>query len=251
MSVALLASLQPLHSADLVVVQWLITGGGIPRIVAPAKSSGRSPSLECWWWNGSPTQDSEAVRAERAKQTAPLLRPAVRVGVRSPDVRRRFAAFGRVWVTLRTLNGSGVGLVRRWWLVPPLAAYRLNTLFLPLLRWPLTLNSVELAGLVGLATGDNRLPGLPLGNSRQLPPVSGLARSGSVLGVSNYPGMTEQPVAIRTNDRLRHTWVVGPTGSGKSTLLGISSRRTWWLVMAWWSSTPAATWCRTSSAACP
>jgi hypothetical protein len=219
-SVALLASLQPLHSSDVVVVQWLITGGGIPRIVAPSRPGSRSSALDWWWWNGSPTQDSEAVRAERAKQTAPLLRAAVRVGLRSADMRRRFAAFGRVWATLRTLNGSGVGLVRRWWLVPPLAVYRLNTLFLPLLRWPLTLNSLELAGLVGLAVGDNRLPGLPLGNSRQLPPEPGLARNGSVLGVSNYPGMTERPVAIRTRDRLRHTWVVGPTGSGKSTLPG-------------------------------
>jgi hypothetical protein len=219
-SVALLASLQPLHSSDLVVVQWLVTGGGIPRIVVPARSGSRSSSLDWWWWNGSPTQDSEAVRAERAKQTAPLLRAAVRVGVRSPDMRRRYAAFGRVWATLRTLNSSGVGLVRRWWLVPPLAAYRLNKLFLPVLRWPLTLNSLELAGLIGLATGESRLPGLPLGTSRQLPPVPGLASRGTVLGVSNYPGMTDRPVAIRTNDRLRHTWVVGPTGSGKSTLLG-------------------------------
>jgi hypothetical protein len=215
-SSALLAALQPLTASDVVVVQWLITGGGIPRIVSPAQSGSRQTAE--WWVNAPP--DSEAVRAERVKQAAPLLRAALRVGVASPDKRRRYAAFGRVWATLRTLNGSGVGVVRRWWLFPSLAAHRINRLSLPLLHWPMTLNAVELAGLVGLATGDSRLPGLPSGSSRQLPPVTGMASSGAVFGVSNYPGMTTRRLAVRTNDRLRHTWVVGPTGSGKSTLLG-------------------------------
>jgi hypothetical protein len=31
--------------------------------------------------------------------------------------------------------------------------------------------------------------------------------------------MTERRLALATNDRLRHTWVIGPTGTGKSTLL--------------------------------
>src|SRR5207245_6811573 len=39
------------------------------------------------------------------------------------------------------------------------------------------------------------------------------------VGVSNYPGMTARPLALRTADRLRHMFVLGPTGSGKSWLL--------------------------------
>jgi hypothetical protein len=215
-SSALLAALQPLAASDVVVMQWLITGGGIPRIVSPPRAGSRQVTE---WWRAAPP-DAEAVHAERVKQETPLLRAAVRVGVTSADKARRYAAFGRVWATLRTLNGSGVGVVRRWWLVPSLAARRVNRLALPLLYWPMTLNAVELAGLIGLATGDSRLPGLPAASSRQLPPVPGMASSGAVFGVSNYPGMTTRPVAVRTTDRLRHTWVVGPTGSGKSTLLG-------------------------------
>jgi Helicase HerA, central domain len=215
-SSALLAALQPLAPPDVAVVQWLITGGGIPRIVTPPRAGSRQVAE---WWRSAPP-DSEAMHAERVKQEVPLLRAAVRVGVASPDRTRRYAAFGRIWATLRTLNGSGVGVVRRWWLIPSVAAFRVNSLMLPLLGWPMTLNAVELAGLLGLPTGDNRLPGLPGASSRQLPPVPGMASSGAVFGVSNYPGMTTRRLAVRVNDRLRHTWVVGPTGSGKSTLLG-------------------------------
>jgi type IV secretory pathway TraG/TraD family ATPase VirD4 len=42
---------------------------------------------------------------------------------------------------------------------------------------------------------------------------------GAVLATSNYPGMASRPLALATSDRLRHTWVIGPTGVGKSTLL--------------------------------
>jgi hypothetical protein len=64
-SVALLASLQPLHGEELVMVQWLITGGGIPRIVSSVRAREESSS---WWLDGGVSADPEAVRAERAKQ---------------------------------------------------------------------------------------------------------------------------------------------------------------------------------------
>lgn len=218
-SAALLASLQPLCSGEIVIVQWLITGGGIPRIVSSASGS-RTQPRQPWWLDGAVSADSEAVRAERAKQQAPLLRAVVRVGVSAKRRQRRYAIFGRVWAALRTLNGSGAGIVRRWWLPPGLTAGHMQRLRLPITAWPLTLNTAELAGLIGLSTGEARLPGLSLGASRQLPPSPGVPSRGAVVGISNYPGLTDQHLALATSDRLRHMWVAGPTGAGKSTLLG-------------------------------
>jgi len=52
-----------------------------------------------------------------------------------------------------------------------------------------------------------------------LPVSVGMPTRGAVFGMSNYPGSEQRPVALRSDDRLRHTWIVGPTGAGKSTLL--------------------------------
>jgi hypothetical protein len=215
-SIALLASLQPLHGDELVMVQWLITGGGIPRVVSSVSTRQDRSS---WWLDGGVSVDSEAVRAERAKQQAPLLRAVVRVGVGASDTRRAVILFGRAWGTLRTMNAAGVGIVRRWWLPVVIVADRMRRMSLPITAWPVTMNTVELAGLLGMATGGAYLPGLAAGSSRQLPPIPGLPTHGLVLGVSSYPGMTQRPIALKTADRLRHTWIVGPTGAGKSTLL--------------------------------
>jgi hypothetical protein len=37
-SIALLASLQPLHADDRAIVQVLMTGGGIPRVVSSVRT---------------------------------------------------------------------------------------------------------------------------------------------------------------------------------------------------------------------
>lgn len=68
-------------------MRWLITGGGIPRVV-PSVSNNRQTQ---WWLDSTISADSEAVRAERTKQQAPLLRACVRVGVAAPARQRRYA----------------------------------------------------------------------------------------------------------------------------------------------------------------
>jgi hypothetical protein len=216
-SAALLASLQPVHSTERIVVQYIVTGGGIPRVVRSITVDQRQPAQ--WWLDGGVSVDSEAVRAERRKQQSPLVRAVIRVGVSSPDRRRRYSLYGRVWNCLRAMNAAGAGVVRRWWLPPRLVGERIRNLALPVATWPLTLNVAELAGLMGLATANVQVPGLSLGSSRQLAPAPGLSRRGTVFGVANYPGLTDRPLALSTADRLHHAWVLGPTGAGKSTLL--------------------------------
>jgi hypothetical protein len=90
---------------------------------------------------------------------------------------------------------------------------------MPLTAWPLILNTRELVGLIGLPLGELALPGLPRPGARQLPPSAAMATRGTVVAMSTYPGMEGRPLALGTSDRLRHTWVIGPTGVGKSTLL--------------------------------
>lgn len=218
-SAALLAALQPLYGAEEVRVQWILTGGGIPAPVRSVSASGKGNNG--LWFADAVSIDPEAVHAARQKLEAPIIRAAVRVGIAGTRNRKRaYSLFGQVWATLRTINATGAGVVRRWWLPEWLVARRIAGRAVSLLtRWPLTLNTQELTGLLGMAVAEAHLPGLSLGGARQLPPAPNLPTSGAVVGVSDYPGMQERRLAVHTKDRLQHMHIIGPTGTGKSTLM--------------------------------
>ncbi len=211
-----LAALQPLHAGEEARVQWLFRGAGTPRPVRAASSSEVSSLLDLL--DADQPLDGDALRAARLKQKEPLLLAVLRVGVTAPDQARRFAIFGRVWGALRALNAPGAVLVRR--LLPSfVVASRLAGLRVPLTAWPVLANVRELSGLLGLPLGALALPGLARAVARQLPPAVHMPVHGTVLALSTYPGLTTRPLALTTSDRLRHSWIVGPTGTGKSTLL--------------------------------
>lgn len=212
---ALLASLQPVSIGSEIRYQLIMTSAGTPPRVATPKPSRDRSSV---WWEGALPRDAEAVQAARAKAREALLRAVLRVGVAAPSQAQAQALFGRVWPVLHTTNAPSVRIRRRF--LPSLViAERLSKRTYPITRWPMLLNASEAAALVGLPIGDNRLPGLPAGSARQLPPPTSMPVHGQVIGVSNYPGLTSRPLALRTSDRLRHMFVLGPTGSGKSWLL--------------------------------
>lgn len=218
-SSTILGALQPLYSHERVIIQWIITGGGLQRPIASVRAShGDSRRISSWPVDGQVSIDSEAVRAARAKQQTPILRSGLRIGVVAADKKRAISLFGRVWAGFRVLNAPGVGVVRRWRPADAVAG-RMRSMCVPLLVWPLVLNTRELAGLIGFPVGGVHLPGVATGAARQLPTPASVPRSGAVLGVSNYPGSENRSVALARDDRLRHLWTVGPTGSGKSTLL--------------------------------
>ena len=200
-STSILAALQPLGPGERITLQWLVAGSPTP---APVHA-------------GTATS-SEDARDAKAKQAEPMLQALVRLGTYAPDPARATSLFGQAWGTLRSLNTPGARLVRRW-LPSAIVAGRLSSRRLPLTRFPLILNVKELAGLLGLPLASAHLPGLPRVTARQLPPAIHMPHAGTVLGMSTYPGMTNRPLALATSDRLRHTWVLGPTGVGKSTLL--------------------------------
>jgi hypothetical protein len=218
-SAALLASLQPLSGADETVrVQWIFTSAGTP---APAHTA--SPKQADTWWpgyvfDGSLPADAEAVQALRLKHRSPLLAATARLAVAAPSQKRAYALFGRSWGTFHGLNASGVRIVRRW-LSSAAVVHRAMARSYPVGRWPLSVNTEELTGLLGLPIGGVALPGVATSTARQLPPPAYMAASGTVIAQSNYPGMQDRLLTVRVEDRLRHTLAVGPTGSGKSWLL--------------------------------
>jgi hypothetical protein len=195
-STGLLAALQPLHGNERVCLQWIVTGARTPTPIRAGAG--------------------EELRAARLKQAEPILRVVGRLGVIAPRRDRAWSLFGRVRAALRGLNAPGVQVSRRH-VASARAALRLQGLVLPLTRWPLLLNSREAAGLFGLVA-DVPLPGIARSTARQLPPSPSQPKSGLVVAASNYPGIT-RTLALRTEDRLRHMWMVGPTGTGKSTLI--------------------------------
>lgn len=214
---ALLGSLQPLSGSEVVRYQVILTAAGTPPPVHSASSSAADASWATYLVEGEIPEDAETVRAARRKQESPLLYVSVRLGVTAIDRKRALPLFSRSWGNLHALNASGVRLVRRW-LPSSIVRDRLDSWALPVTRWPLVLNSRELPGLLALPLGGVSLPGLALSAARQLAPGPGIPTAGSVLAHSNYPGMA-RPLAVRTADRLRHVYLLGPTGVGKSTLI--------------------------------
>lgn len=213
----LLAALQPVTPGCVIRVQWLLTSGATPRPV-PSSKPKDAPSWVRDLLGNAEAADSEAVRAERLKYRDPLLRAVCRVGITAPSRALALQLFGRSWSPLHLLHAPGVRLRRRLlpsWLVRIAMRWR----WLPLLRWPLLLNTAEASGLLPLASGDEPLPGLRQTIARTLPPSPVVPTRGTVIALSNYPGMSDRPIALREQDRLRHLWLPSPTGAGKSWLL--------------------------------
>ena len=216
---ALLAGMQPLGKHDRVCWQWIITGAGTPAPVRPAQQTARRGSdFLPWWLQVQSPPDADELRSARLKQAQPLLNVSGRLLVEAGSRSAMHAVFARVWGPVRMLNLPGTRLVRSAW--PSAVTMRQFTArALPHLKWPLTINTAELAGLVAFPLGDALLPGLPVGSARQLPPTGDLPVGKPVtLADSNYPGSTAA-LGISRRDRTMHVWLGGPTGVGKSTLM--------------------------------
>ncbi len=77
----------------------------------------------------------------------------------------------------------------------------------------------EASALFALPVADETLAQVvPATSLRGGPADRSVAQEGAVLGVNRWGGFRRQ-VAIGTDDRRRHTWVIGQTGTGKSTLI--------------------------------
>jgi hypothetical protein len=202
-----LASVQPLHSGEQVRVQWIIAGarpGWRARHDDKRHDKDFPPRALILRW----------------RTAHPMLTATCRVCIATGQDRNRARArrlLGGIVAALRGMDALGAYLAcrrlrPRWWITR-----RTNTWTLPLLRWPFTLTSTELGGLLGLVSSQD-LAGLPQPIARTLPPSPIMPSHGLVLARSNHPTGTRQ-LCLSEQDRLRHLWIAGPTGVGKSTLL--------------------------------
>jgi len=215
LSTAGVAALQPVGRQESVRWQWIITGAGTPPPIST--SSTQTNSDLPWWLEGQAPADADEIRSARLKQREPMLHVSGRLVVHAPTRHRAWELFGRAWGPIRLLNVPGARLVRSLW--PSfLVASQASRRAVPLVRWPLRLNSAELSGLLAFPVGETTLPGLPAAMTRQVPPPHELATSGTVLADSGYPGF-DRPLALKRRDRLMHVALLGPTGTGKSTLM--------------------------------
>jgi hypothetical protein len=85
-------------------------------------------------------------------------------------------------------------------------------------EYSFTLNSEELASIFHLPTPSMSIPHIKWLKTRELPPPQNLPEQGVVLGETTFRGETKL-VRQTTNDRRRHTYIIGQTGTGKSYLM--------------------------------
>lgn len=136
----------------------------------------------------------------------------IRVAAQSDDEARARSLVESVAAALRVLEVPGlrIHLTRS----STRAFATANSPFL----WPNHLSVSDLVPMTAWPIGTPPLPGVASPHPKPLTASANLPRSGRVLGdaaASSVP----RPVALRTDDALRHLHVLGPTGVGKSTLL--------------------------------
>ena len=210
MASRLLTSMSPLAEDEKVIVQWII------RPVGPVSPPRIAQAETDWIARSGAVPDGESAAALRRKQATPLLFGTGRIGVAA-------SSLGRSRSLLRDIEGSwhetrapGVHLRRAWLSEGVVGRWlqRRSRSFLP----ASTYNVTELAALIGWPVGVTQLPGLVLGGCRPVAASPLVPTTGTVVGVSTYPGSTRR-IALSPEARMRHVHVIGPTGVGKSTLL--------------------------------
>jgi len=86
-------------------------------------------------------------------------------------------------------------------------------------EWEQIMSSSELTALYHFPNIKfNTSPQLHWQDFKMTPPPSNLPKKGLLLGISEYQGETKE-VRIKSDDRMRHFYLIGKSGTGKSTLL--------------------------------
>jgi hypothetical protein len=80
------------------------------------------------------------------------------------------------------------------------------------------LNTEELASLWHLPNEYNEIPNLEWLGAKRFSSPENLPLTGTIIGLNEYRGQST-PVRIKTDDRRRHTYIIGQTGTGKTTLM--------------------------------
>lgn len=195
---ALLSGLATLRDSEEVVVSWAL------RPTAPRRAFHHEP------------QDREAkelARLWRAKIANPGFTVSGLVLVRAERIARARELLAHVAYCVRSRRGRTAGIRT--------TVGRGNRSLASVARTTRTsgwLGVDELLPLLNFPLGDDIVPGVETGASRELLVPYGVARQGRRLFVGR-DAVGDRPVAISAEAALHHLAVVGPTGSGKSVVM--------------------------------
>lgn len=206
----LVAACLSLRSGEVVVWQWVITGGTPTPVPAPPSDSQTSPLWALVWGTGTRRRP-----ASRRTQDEGLIRATVRIGARAVEPRREAELVARVQRVAASVSAPGARLVPRQ-LPNFVVARRVGRGSTPLVESPVVLARDELTALVGWPIGGPSLPGLVLGRSPQLPVAPDVPRKGRPLGRATVG--SGRVVAQSLRGAKEHSLYLGPTGSGKTWL---------------------------------
>ena len=213
---AILTALAQVRRSEQVSLQWVL-GRALPPRAVPNQVVG--VEWESWTtalllapFSAPPPADAELRGALRIKQAEPGWQAIGRVAVKAATASRERQLVEQVAGALRSAEAPGV----HWWARSTAASSVSRAV--PRWRWPLSLNAVELAAVMGWPVGETSELPVHSTASRLVAASSVIPRYGRVIGMSSFPGR-ERPVALSPTDGLRHLHLIGPTGSGKSTLL--------------------------------
>jgi hypothetical protein len=213
MSAAILASVQALDSGEAVIVQWVVT----PKVLE-RKPRMTSTTNEFSWHSLalSNSANKDEITERRDKLDEPNVMGVLRVAASASTDARAAHLVHRV----RSAMAAAASPDNHWTrLVTRQNSLRQRILNASsLLNYPAQLSVMELASLIAWPIGSPHVAGLPQGRTRHLPATEAVARTGRVVGRSNFPG-NERPLAISVEDSLKHLHILGPTGVGKTTLM--------------------------------
>lgn len=172
--------------------------------------------------NGAPlfVNRPELLKAAQTKFSRPLFAVVVRAAARSEDI-------DRVWAILLRMAGALRGFAHPNGneLIPltnddyPLAAHADDVPRRQTHRSGMLLNAEELLGFVHLPSAEVRIPKLSrVLTKTRFAPKRAQPADGLLLGMNEHAGQATE-VRLSTEERVRHSHIIGASGTGKSTLL--------------------------------
>lgn len=215
---SVLHALTTVGRGEQLVIQQILGPRITPR-TAPKPSPVQEQSVASRLWVGvAHDRSAESRQALLKKIGQHGFAAAVRIGVQAPTAERRRTLLLGLTSALSTANAPGVKV-----LLKSDAAGHLNTPK-PLRPWwnhasRLTaLETMRLSGWPVADRDDESFPGLPPRHPKPIRPSAAMLAGQQVLAQANAPG-ANGTLGYNTLDRMRHTWLLGPSGTGKSTLL--------------------------------